>query len=239
MNLLLLSNSTNAGEAYLDYCKRMIRDFLPENCENILFIPYAGVHMSFTDYTSRVNEALKSVRIATKGLHEFQHPAEAIQQADAIIVGGGNSFQLLDLLQKNHLIEPVREKVSAGTYYIGWSAGSNMVCPTLMTTNDMPVVEPESFNSFGLIPFQINPHYTEQVIPGHGGESRDVRILEFIELNRKTQVIGLPEGMAIQRKDEYYSLEGDKGCKIFYYGLEPEWIYSDDALNRFLQKGRI
>ena len=200
MNLLLLSNSTNFGEEYLAYPKQTIKEFLRGIGTNIIFIPYAGVTFSWDDYTQKVNEALSEIQVKVLGIHTTNDPVKSVTEADAILVGGGNSFQLLNLLYKNGLVEVIKEKISSGTPYIGWSAGSNMACPTIKTTNDMPVVEPPSFDALDLISFQINPHYTEAVIPNHGGESRELRILEFLEANKEMVVVGLPEGYVISER---------------------------------------
>ncbi|MDH5474108.1 MAG: dipeptidase PepE, partial [Cyclobacteriaceae bacterium] len=169
--LLLLSNSTNVGEKYFDYAKGTIIEFLGVSVSKIVFIPYAAVTISYDEYTSKVSDALEEVGCEIKGIHTFNNPLEAIENAEAIAVGGGNSFELLKQLYDNNIVETIREKVKNGTPYIGWSAGSNMSCPTLMTTNDMPISQPPTFEALHLIPFQINPHYTEHTLPNHGGES--------------------------------------------------------------------
>ena len=236
MDLLLLSNSTNFGEEYLAYPRQAIKDFLGTNKNNIVFIPYAGVTFSWDEYAQKVNEALVEIGIEVTGIHSSDNPRKSVMEADAIVVGGGNSFNLLNEIYKNDLINAIREKISSGTPYIGWSAGSNMACPTLKTTNDMPIVEPPSFRALDLIPFQINPHYTEAVIPNHGGESRELRILEFIEANKKMVVVGLPEGMIIQFKNGRYDLIGNKHVKIFRYGLDPYFIQTSKELQQVLSK---
>jgi len=226
MNLLLLSNSTNFGEAYLAYSRKTIATFLNDIKKNMIFIPFAGVTLPWDDYTDKVNEALSEVGIQVQGIHQLENPIESIKNADAIIVGGGNSFQLLNLMYEYNLIEAVKDKVSKGTPYVGWSAGSNLACPTIKTTNDMPIVEPVAFKALDLVPFQINPHYTEAVIPNHGGESRELRLLEFIEANKNMTAIGLPEGMIIQVSNGYYDLIGNKQVKIFQYGKKPFFVNS-------------
>ena len=235
MEILLISNSTNIGEPFLSYCSPEISSLIRDLKGQVVFIPYAGVTLSWDDYTERVKEALAKINKNISGIHTAEDPIEAVENAAAIIVGGGNSWQLLDRLQKNKLMEPIRERVRKGIPYIGWSAGSNMACPTLMTTNDMPIVEPESFRTLGLIPFQVNPHYTEATLPNHGGESREQRINEFIEVNRQVKVLGLPEGMMIRYSKGEYRIIGTKGIKLFKHGMEPEWIGNDGKLNEFLR----
>ena len=143
----------------------------------------------------------------------------AINDASAIVVGGGNTWKLLKMIRDNNLIEIVREKVLGGTPYIGWSAGSNMACPTIMTTNDMPVVEPDSFNAFNLIPFQINPHYLDANPAGHAGETREQRIEEFIEANPDIFVAGLREGTMLISENEKITLSGPRRIRIFRKGI--------------------
>jgi len=165
MKLLLISNSTNPGEQYLDYPKQNIREFLGEKHIKALFIPYAAVTFSYDDYEQKVRDRFREAGHDIISIHHYTDPVVAVRKASAIVVGGGNTWMLLKLLHDHRLIEPVREKVLAGTPYIGWSAGSNVACPTIMTTNDMPVAEPSSFKAFNLIPFQINPHYLMQILP--------------------------------------------------------------------------
>jgi dipeptidase E len=236
MKLLLLSNSTNHGEAYLAYSKKSIKSFLGDTYKNIVFIPFAGVSISWDEYTDKVNESLRKVAIQVHGIHRSSNPIDTINKAEAIVVGGGNSFQLLHFLYEYELLEVIKTKVSEGVPYIGWSAGSNVACPSIQTTNDMPIVEPPTLRALNLVPFQINPHYTENVIPDHGGESRALRLMEFIRVNKNTTVIGLPEGMMIQLKDKNYELFGNKPVKIFRYGKDPYIINSSDELNSIINK---
>ena len=236
MKLLLLSNSTNFGEAYLAYSKKSIQSFLGDTDDNIVFIPFAGVRISWDEYTDKVNESLREVGILVHGIHRSSDPIDMISKAEAIVVGGGNSFQLLHLLYEYELLEVIKSKVSEGVPYIGWSAGSNVACPSIQTTNDMPIIEPPAFRALNLVPFQINPHYTENVIPDHSGESRALRLMEFVQVNKNTTVIGLPEGMMIQLNGEHYELFGNKPVKIFKYGKDPYYIHSSDELNNIINK---
>jgi len=221
MKLLLISNSTNQGEPYLDYPKYNIRDFLGDKPVTTLFIPYAAVTFSYNLYEEKVSERFNEVGHKIISIHRFSDPAEAVKNASAIAVGGGNTWQLLKTIRENNLIEVVREKVSGGTPYIGWSAGSNVACPTIMTTNDMPVAEPDSFKSFNLIPFQINPHYLDANPEGHAGETREQRIEEFIEINPDVYVVGLREGTMIHIENNNIHLIGSRNARVFKKGSAP------------------
>jgi len=219
--LLLISNSTKLGEGYLEYPKFEIKNFLDSNpvkCNNIIFIPYAGVTISYKDYVSRVRERFNEIGYEIIGINEVTDIMRAIEEANAIVVGGGNSFVLVDMLHKNKLIDIVRKKVLDGMPYIGWSAGANVACPTIKTTNDMPIIEPISMAGFNLVPFQINPHYTEARLPNHAGETRVQRIEEFIVLNRDMPVVGLPEGCMLRIEGEDIKVIGQGEVKLFKYG---------------------
>jgi dipeptidase E len=235
MHLLLISNSTNAGEEYLAYPMQQIADYLGPGKPNILFIPYAGISISFENYTARVNQRFREIGHSVISIHTFPDPIRAVNNADVIVVGGGNTWQLLHLLQKNKLIDPVREKVLSGTPYIGWSAGSNICCPTIRTTNDMPVVQPESFNSFNLIPFQINPHYLDGNPEGHAGETREDRIKEFIQVNQNIFVVGLREGTMLLVENDSIRLVGKRNARIFRYGINVQELSPGDNFNFLLQ----
>ncbi len=238
MRLLLISNSTNSGEAYLDYPKDNIKEFLGSRKVRALFIPYAAVTFSYDEYEKKVRTRFREVGHDVISLHHFSDPVRAVMEAPAIVVGGGNTWMLLKCLRDNKLINPVRKKVISGIPYIGWSAGSNVTCPTIMTTNDMPVTAPSSFRAFGLIPFQINPHYIDVNPAGHAGETREQRILEFIEVNREISVAGLREGTMFLLEDRKLSLIGPRNARIFRYGAEPIEIKPGQDLS-FLMKKRI
>ena len=234
MRLLLISNSTNAGEAYLDYPKYQIRDFLGEQPVESVFIPYAGVTISFNDYEARVKERFEEVGHHITSIHQFPDPVKAILEAGAIVVGGGNTFQLIKMIQDNGLINPVREKVLSGTPYVGWSAGSNVTCPTIRTTNDMPILEPESFNAFNLVPFQINPHYTDKNPPGHAGETREDRIMEYLAANQGDTVLGLREGCMFRVEGKSMSLIGKNPVRLFRYNETPKELGKEYDFSEFL-----
>src|SRR4030042_5389526 len=186
MRLLLLSNSTNAGQSYLQHALPHIKSFLGNDPPEVLFIPYAGVTISFDEFAGLVRDKFQEINIRLTSIHQSNDPEKSINNAKIIVVGGGNTFQLLSLLQTNSLLEPIRKKIQSGIPYIGWSAGANIACPTIRTTNDMPIVQPDSFDALNLVPFQINPHYLAKNPDGHAGETRETRILEFLELNSQT-----------------------------------------------------
>ncbi len=235
MRLLLISNSTNPGESYLNYPKHQIRDFLGEKALECAFIPYAGVTISFDDYEARVRERFAEIGQGLRSIHHASDPGEAIEKAGAIVVGGGNTFQLIKMIREQGLIEAVRKKVLAGTPYVGWSAGSNVCCPSIRTTNDMPIVEPDSFDAFNLIPFQINPHYTDLNPPGHGGETREDRIREFLAANPGATVLGLREGCMFRIEGSGMSLIGEKPVKLFRFGEEARELDKKEDFAAFLK----
>jgi dipeptidase E len=235
MRLLLISNSTNAGEAYLDHPKQQIREFVGHNPIKALFIPYAGVTISYDDYENRVKERFNEIGHDIQSIHHFADPVDAVQEAKLIVVGGGNTFQLLKLFQDHRLIEIIRQKVISGIPFIGWSAGANVACPTISTTNDMPIVQPESFNAFNLIPFQINPHYLDANPDGHAGETREMRIEEYIEVNRNIYVVGLREGTMFLIEKHNIQFIGPKNARIFKFGQPPNELKPGDNF-KFLMK---
>jgi dipeptidase E len=234
MRLLLISNSTNAGEAYLDYPKFHIRDFLGKKGLNCLFLPYAGVTIGFDDYEARVKARFAEIGHNVTSIHHASDPVAAVKSAEAIVVGGGNTFQLIKMIQEFGLIGPVREKVLEGTPFVGWSAGSNVTCPTIRTTNDMPILEPESFNALNLIPFQINPHYTDLNPPGHGGETREDRIMEYLTANPGDTVLGLREGCMLTVEGEQMKLTGNRPVRLFRFNENPVELDESHDFSEFL-----
>ncbi len=221
MKLLLISNSTNAGEAYLDHPKKQIREFLGTEKKTCLFIPYAAVTFSYNDYEQKVRERFNELGHDARSIHRFLDPVQAVMEAEAIVIGGGNTWELTRLMQEYELIEPIAGRVKEGIPYIGWSAGSNVVCPTIKTTNDMPIAQPETFAVCNLVPFQINPHYLDANPDGHAGETREMRIEEFIEINQDVYVVGLREGTMLWYENEKLKLLGPRKARIFKYGTTP------------------
>ncbi len=210
-----------AGEPYLDYPKHEIAQFLGKKQVKALFIPYAGVTVSWNDYEAKVKERFNEVGHDVVSIHHFDDPEKAVLEAEAMVVGGGNTWNLLRNMHDNKLTEPIRKKVLAGTPYIGWSAGSNMACPTIKTTNDMPIIDPKGLDALNLIPFQINPHYLDKNPEGHGGETREDRIMEFLELNKEMTVVGLREGCMFRVEDEKVFYIGKLPLRVFKHGTTP------------------
>jgi dipeptidase E len=231
MRLLLISNSTNPGEPYLGYPGDTIKRFLGPTPVKAVFIPYAAVTFSYDEYEEKVAMRFRELGHDIVSIHHFDDKKAAIEKASAIAVGGGNTWKLLKMIRDYDLIDITRKKISGGTPYIGWSAGSNLACPTIRTTNDMPVVEPGSFDAFNFIPFQINPHYIDSNPAGHAGETREERIREFIEVNPGIYVAGLREGTMITREDEKISLSGRGTMRIFLKGAAPFEVGNDDDLS--------
>lgn len=239
MKLLLISNSTMAGEPFLDYPKHEIQKFLGEKPVTALFIPYAAVTFSYDEYCAKVEERFAEVGHHIVGIHTFSDPVKAIEEAEAIVVGGGNTWQLVRKLHDKKLMNPIREKAFTGTPYIGWSAGANIACPTLRTTNDMPIVEPRGFECISLVPFQINPHYLDPGSRGHAGETREQRIEEFIELNPEIYVAGLREGTMLKVEDEKMDFIGDRMCRIFKKGEKPVELAAGDDFSFLMESGLL
>jgi dipeptidase E len=221
MQLLLISNSTMPGEPYLDYPKYEIKKFLGEKQVTALFIPYAAVTFSFDTYAEKVEERFAEIGHHIESIHKIKNPVAAVEKAEAIVVGGGNTWQLVRMMHDNKLMQAIRERVIEGIPYIGWSAGSNVACPTLRTTNDMPITDPKGFECMNLIPFQINPHYLDANPAGHAGETREQRIQEFLEINPDVYVAGLREGSILKREGDHLELIGLKSLRIFRKGKDP------------------
>jgi dipeptidase E len=238
VRLLLLSNSTHAELPFLAHAREEIRRFLGPGPSRGLFVPHASVRFSFDDYTHTVNAALEGIELALDGVHAVADARAALQAAPAVVIGGGNTFHLLRELRRLELLEPIAAQVRAGTPYVGWSAGANLACPTIRTTNDMPIVEPGGMEALGLVPFQINPHYTNACVPRHRGETRDQRIGEFIEVNHDVPVLGLREGSMLRIEGERMRLLGPRRVRLFRHGARPREYGAADDLSFLLQEAR-
>ncbi len=235
MHLLLLSNSRNPGREYLEHARESIRDLLGSGVREVLFVPYASVRLPWGQYAASVREAFSKIGCGVRSIADESDPSGGVRSADAILVGGGNTFRLLGALQEKGLLDPIRARVREGLPYIGWSAGSNVACPTIMTTNDMPVVPVRGFDALGLVPFQINPHYTNAVPEGHQGETRDERIAEFVEMNPGRHVVGLREGSSLRVEGRSVVLEGVHPARVFVKGKEARDCTPGEALGFLLE----
>jgi dipeptidase E len=199
-----------------------------------LFIPYAAVRFSYDDYETKVGNRFAEIGHYVKSIHHFPDPVKAVEEAEAIVIGGGNTWRLVQQMHLNGLMEPVRKKVQSGTPYIGWSAGSNVACPTLRTTNDMPIVDPLSFETLNLVPFQINPHFLDAHPEGFGGETREERIIEFLELNPEIVVVGLRESTLLNLEGDKLRLIGNRTARIFKKGSAFKELNSSDDFSFLL-----
>ena len=216
--LLLISNSTLYGSGYLDHAENEIRDFLGE-LKRVLFVPFALFDRD--KYAATAQARFLRMGYELTSIHTATNPAQEVRETDAMFIGGGNTFRLLKALYEFDLLDVIRERVETGMPYIGSSAGSNMACPTIRTTNDMPIVQPPSFNALGLVSFQINPHYLDpDPNSKHMGETREERIIQFLEEN-ETPVVGLREGAMLRIENGEIVLRGSTGARIFRRGFEP------------------
>jgi dipeptidase E len=229
--LLLFSNGSELiGDEQTEFARVALRDFLGEEIRRILLIPFAAVVRSYDEYAVRVRSSLGPIGYVVESIHEASDTRAAVESAEAIAVGGGNTFQLLRGIYEAGVLEAIRARVEGGTPYFGWSAGANVACPTLMTTNDMPIVEPPSFKALNLVPFQINPHYTDANIAGHQGETRDERLLEFVHANPGVRVVGLREGSLLRIEGANVSLLGGKPARVFVKGEAPTDVNPEESL---------
>lgn len=225
MKLLLISNSTNAGEEYLGWPRTDIKNFLEgTGVKRVLFIPYAGVSVTYDVYEAKVKAVFQQLGYDLYSIHHEADPVHAVAQAEAIAVGGGNTYHLVHELHRTGVMQAIRGRALAGIPYMGWSAGSNVACPTLRTTNDMPIIEPPSFDCMGLVPFQINPHYLDANPEGHGGETREQRIQEYLVVNPESTVVGLREATAFLVEGRTMQLLGSRPARVFHAGTEPREI---------------
>jgi dipeptidase E len=219
--LIIASTSTIHGSGYLEYLLPTLATFFA-NVKTILFIPYArpgGV--SYKEYTKIAEKAFATINMAVKGIHEFNNTKEAIQNAEAIFTGGGNTFELVNQLYKNDVILTLKQVLENGTPYLGTSAGSNICGVDMKNTNDMPIVYPPSFTTLGIIPFNINAHYLDPLEGStHMGETRETRIKEFHVFN-EVPVLGLREGSWLQVLGDVIYLEGMLSARLFKQNKQP------------------
>lgn len=214
MDLLLLSNSVLPGSAYLEYALPLLKAQLGER-RKVVFIPFAGVTQTFDAYTDTVRQALAELALDITGIHTVDDAPAVISSADIVMVGGGNTFNLLKQCRERGLLDPIRQAVKNGALYVGWSAGANLACPTIRTTNDMPIVDPGGLDALNLVKLQINPHFTNALATGHQGETREQRIRELLTVDPQLEVTGLPEGSWITVRNGHAQLGGSKPSLLF------------------------
>jgi dipeptidase E len=218
LRILLISNSTVYGRGYLDHVQEQIKTFLGD-ARKVLFFPFALYDRD--DYAAKAKSRFSAMGYSIESAHATDNLKKAVEQTDAIFIGGGNTFRLLKALQDLELLEPIRRKVKSGAPYIGSSAGSNVAGPTIKTTKDMPIVQPHSFDALGLVPFQISPHYLDpDPNSTHMGETQEERILQFLEENEKP-VVGIREGAWLLIANGAVTLKGETGARIFRRGQPP------------------
>jgi dipeptidase E len=227
VKLLLLSNSTGPSGFLVDALDPISR--LAAGAGQAVFVPYAGITRDWDAFTDMVKAALAPLSLRIDPLHRAADPVRAVRDASLVIVGGGNTFHLLHHCRRLGLLDAIRARVFAGAPYLGWSAGANLACPTICTTNDMPVIDPQGLDALRLVPFQINPHYTDALPAGVRGESRNQRLAEFTRLQPDVPVLGLPEGNWLEVTDKDFML-----C-----GPHPSWWFTGAAAPRELQAGAL
>ena len=229
--ILIASTSTLHSGSYLEYLLPELEKHF-KGIKTLTFIPYARPSgISHDDYTAKVKEAFSTLNIAVKGVHEYETPLEAIRQAEALFTGGGNTFLLVKQLYQNDLITAIQQKVALGTPYLGTSAGSNICGLTMETTNDMPIVYPPSFQTFGFVPFNLNPHYLDPIPNStHMGETRETRIAEFHAFNTQP-VVGLREGSWLEVNGDTITLRGNLSARIFEQGKAPIEVETNTDLS--------
>ncbi|XP_014672462.1 PREDICTED: alpha-aspartyl dipeptidase-like isoform X1 [Priapulus caudatus] len=235
--LLLLSNSTSHGGGYLDYCEQQIKDFLGRNVKKVVFVPYALTDRDW--YTDIARKRFAELGYEVQSVHECSSPVEAVEQAEAIFIGGGNTFRLLKTLYDEKLVEPIRTQVLKHSIpYIGSSAGTNVATATINTTNDMPITCPPTFEALALIPFNINPHYIDSDPSSkHMGETREKRIMEYHEEAHCRPVLALREGSILWVEGNKTTLLGGLSARLFRKGELPAEYSPGDDLSFLLTAG--
>jgi len=230
-NLIIASTSTIHNQTYLEYLLPVLKEHFKDT-KTLLFIPYARPNgISHQEYTEKVKSFFSQIQIEVNGLHEFENPEKAIEDAQAIFTGGGNTFLLVYSLYQNQLMNTLRKTLTNGTPYLGTSAGSNIIGLTMQTTNDMPIIYPPSFDTLGLIPFNINPHYIDpEMNSTHMGETRQTRIKEFHIFNN-IPVLGLREGSWLDVKGDKITLKGKLSARWFTQNKQAVEIESESILS--------
>ena len=235
MKLLLLSNARVEGQDYLEYAIPHLAAFYAGRVRRALFVPFANAAGDYLGYETRAAAAFAATGVELRAVTREADPVAAVRSAEAIVVGGGNTWKLLRDVRRHGLLELIRERVRSGIPYAGWSAGANLACPTIMTTNDMPICDPQGFGALALVPFQINPHYLHGNPPGFKGETREERITEFGILNPDTWIAGLREGTGLVVADGTLRMVGPHPCRVFRHGQAPREVAPTDDLAFLLE----
>lgn len=232
-NLIIASTSTLCGEEYLEYLLPRLQSHF-KDCKTILFIPYARPGgISHEEYTNKACLAFSKINIRVLGIHEFENPVEAIEKAEGIFTGGGNTFLLVYELYKKEIMTVLANTLKKGTPYLGTSAGSNICGLTMQTTNDMPIIYPPSFKTLGLIPFNLNPHYIDAHLQSkYMGETRGTRIFEFHQFN-SIPVLGLREGSWLEVNEDGIILKGSLSARLFRENQTPQELVNETNLSQF------
>ena len=232
--MIIASTSTVFGSGYLNYLLPVLQVHF-KNVNTVTFIPYAMPGgLCYDAYTSIVAQAFSKINMGVKGIHEYKNPKEAILNAEAIFTGGGNTFELVNQLYKHDLLNNLKLSIERGIPYVGTSAGSNICGVDMKNTNDMPIVEPPSFTALGILPFQLNPHYTNYQMPGHNGETRAQRLLEFTMVDPLTPAIGIQEGSALWRQGDKLHLIGNETAYLFHGKQQEVELTANSDLSHYL-----
>ena len=233
MDLLLMSSSRSATTDFLDANNDEIADVL-RGIKRAVLIPYAVLGEPRENGMGFVRERMKQFGVDVENIDDVENAAEAVKRAEAVLVSGGNTFCLLKSLYDLDLVEPIRSRVREGAPYLGWSAGSNVACRSIRTTNDMPIAYPPTFRALDLVPVQINPHYSDAMPEGLRGETRAQRIEEFLSVNPGERVIGLPEGDALRVRDDSMRLVGEHDAWLFTAGSPRQRLEAGRDLSHLL-----
>lgn len=232
-SLLLVSTSTTFGTGYLEHCGAAIQEHFSAR-SRVLFVPYALADRDA--YAEKARARFSSWGFRLDSIHAAPDPVAAVEQAEAIFIGGGNSFRLLKELRQRDLLPAIAARVRSGVPYLGTSAGSNVACPTIRTTNDMPIVDPGGFDALNLVPFQINPHFIDaDPNSKHMGETRETRLREYLEEN-EGPVIGLREGARLECTSTSIILRGAEGARLFMRGAAPREVEAGSDLQIWLAR---
>ncbi|KLT68615.1 dipeptidase PepE [Flavobacterium sp. ABG] len=230
-SIIIASTSTLHEGSYLAYLLPTLQQHF-KDCKSILFIPFARPGgITHDEYTEKVTQAFATINITVKGIHTCEDAAAAIKNAEGIFTGGGNTFLLVTQLYQHNIMQILSETVKNGTPYLGTSAGSNICGLSMQTTNDMPIIYPPSFQTLGLIPFNLNPHYLDpQINSTHMGETRETRIKEFHAFN-SIPVLGLREGSWLEVKGNKITLKGALSARLFLKDQNPEELETETDLS--------